>query len=228
MINNFSKILNNLSRAKERLVDTKEKLQSCQKLLHCKRDELKKLWLESLENRAVYDLLERVEQVASLPKQVDSFASKKYYLHAAQCCVDGLRQLGEERPGPDQPPRATGQFYSSDSNYGALSRIDALSEIRSELIGKKDSLFESAIDELHRHLYHVSTSDVRKAFQRNGSFRASEIEDANRARKRSTIDILSGDYKSNQALFDWFFLFKFLLFCRTTETSVQHRRANSE
>ena len=198
-MNNFSRILNNLGRSKEKLLDTREKLQSCQKLLHCKRDELKKLWLESLENRAVYDILERVEHVASLPKQVDSFASKKYYLHAAQCCVDGLRQLGEERPSVDQSNRVT---TSNINDYGSLSKIEALSEVRTELIAKKDFLFESAIDELHRHLYHVSTSEVRKSFQRVGSFRGSVSGDSTgNRRKLSAIEILSNDYKSRNSFF---------------------------
>ncbi|OTF77480.1 hypothetical protein BLA29_013746 [Euroglyphus maynei] len=65
----FSTILTNLSKAKERLIDTRDKLLNCQKLLHCKREELKKLWLEIIENRAVFNLLERIERVSALPKQ---------------------------------------------------------------------------------------------------------------------------------------------------------------
>ena len=205
-MNIFSKILNNLGRSKEKLLDTREKLQNCQKLLHCKRDELKKLWLESVENKAVLDLLERIEAVASLPKQVDSFASKKYFLHAAQCCVDGLRQLGEDTQKDSMQNSATMKSSSrlGDGVYSALNKIEALSDVRVELLGKKEFLFESSIDELHRHLYLISSADVRKRFHRNGSFRSSNyipdglLAPEQRSRKGSAFEILanSNDLKS--------------------------------
>lgn len=38
----------------------KEKLTTCKTLLHCKRDELKKLWLEAVEHKHVLQLLEEM------------------------------------------------------------------------------------------------------------------------------------------------------------------------
>lgn len=174
---------------------------NCEKLLHCKRDELKKLWLELYENKAVYDLLERIETVSNLPKQVDSYISKKYYLHAAQCCVEGLRQLGEDSGGTslpmgNGPPKVGSRF--GDSGHGSLRKIEALAEVRAELIARKDALFESAIDELHRHLYLISSADVRKRFHRTGSFRSTgdnlnELSAEKRLRKMSSISLLTSN-----------------------------------
>lgn len=160
---NFSKILNNLSRAKERLIDTRDKLLSCQKLLHCKRDELKKLWFEIVENRAVFNLLERIEQISLLPRQVDSYAEKKHYLHAAQCCIDGLSQLGNNFSSNQERIRSPCPISIEHCN--SLGKIDALSEIRVELLAKKEMLFDKCIDELHRHLYQSATDNIRKTFQ---------------------------------------------------------------
>lgn len=171
---------------------------NCEKLLHCKRDELKKLWLELYENKAVFNLLERIETVSNLPKQVDSYISKKYYLHAAQCCVEGLRQLGEDSGGTSLP---MGNAHSKagtrfeDSGHGSLREIEALAEVRSELITRKDALFESAIDELHRHLYLISSADVRKRFHRTGSFRSTsdnqnELSAEKKLRKMSSISLV--------------------------------------
>lgn len=219
MMNTFSKILNNLGRSKEKLLDTREKLMNCEKLLHCKRDELRKLWLELYENKAVFDLLERIETVSNLPKQVDSYISKKYYLHAAQCCVEGLRQLGEEAGGgnsassaSNMPPGKPGSRFG-DSGHGSLIKIEALSEVRSELLTRKEALFESAIDELHRHLYLISSADVRKRFHRTGSFRSSgdnqhsELTAEQRYRKNmSSMSSISSNNSNYHQNFSPFYL----------------------
>lgn len=46
------------NRTKIRLV--KEKLQDCKKKLHCRRDELKSLWLEGLQYKHMLQLLEEM------------------------------------------------------------------------------------------------------------------------------------------------------------------------
>ena len=46
-----------LSRARTRLTTVKESLKACKELLHYKRDELKKLWLDGVEQKHVLELL---------------------------------------------------------------------------------------------------------------------------------------------------------------------------
>ncbi|KAH9520629.1 Exocyst complex component 4 [Dermatophagoides farinae] len=198
----FSTILTNLSRAKERLIDTRDKLLNCQKLLHCKREELKKLWLEIIENRAVFNLLERIERVSALPRQVESYADKKHYLHAGKCCVDGLRQLGCSESSPclssvgelDPSSTTTNGFQSPSSAMGnnqfdfSLGKIEALTEVRQELLTKKEMLFDKCIEELHRHLYSITTENVRKQFQNEQQQRQiRETSNSNQNHKPSVI-----------------------------------------
>jgi exocyst complex component 4 len=46
-----------LARARTRLSTVKESLKACKELLHYKRDELKKLWLDGVEQKHVLELL---------------------------------------------------------------------------------------------------------------------------------------------------------------------------
>ena len=54
---NLSQLVNE---SKEKIHRVKENLQSCKKLLHCKRDELKKLWVEGLEYKYMLQYLEEM------------------------------------------------------------------------------------------------------------------------------------------------------------------------
>lgn len=163
----FSKISQRLKQSRERVVATRDKLETCQNLLHCKRDELKKLWLESVENKVVLELLDRVESIMIVPQNVDNYINRKHYLHATKLLVNSLLQLETD-----------------------LANVDALKEVKSELIHKKDSIYDVIVDELHKHLYFRSTNDVIKKFKRHGSVR--HTSDTNPAsRKMSVADILS-------------------------------------
>lgn len=163
----FSKISHRLKQSKERLVNSREKLQTCMNLLHCKRDELKKLWLESVENKIVLQLLGHVEQLMDVPQEVSNFINKKHYLHATKLLMNSLNQL-----------------------EGGLSNVDALREVRTELLMKKDSLYEIIIDEFHKHLYVRSTAEILKRFRRQGSDKKMAHE-GTPVRKLSATDLLS-------------------------------------
>lgn len=46
--------------AKDRIKNVKNNLQSCKTLLQCKRDELRKLWVDSTEQKYILDLMEQM------------------------------------------------------------------------------------------------------------------------------------------------------------------------
>lgn len=55
------------------LHQVKQKLQTGKILLQCKRDELRRLWLESVEHSHVLQLLEQIEGLNSVPHKLDKF-----------------------------------------------------------------------------------------------------------------------------------------------------------
>lgn len=126
----FSKISSRITVSRDKILCIKEKLTTCKILLHCKRDELKKLWLEAVEHKRVLELLEEIESLVEVPEKVDIFLEKKQYLHATQLLVSSVHLV-----------------------EGSLEGVEALKDVRAKLLFKKERLHEELVEELHRQLY---------------------------------------------------------------------------
>jgi exocyst complex component 4 len=121
----------------------REKLSSCQSLLNCKRDDLKRLWLESIENKFILEQLDAIDQQIKVPEKVTEYLKGKRYLHATELLINCLSHL-----------------------EGNLKTIEGLTEIKNDLISKKEEMFNLFLDDLHRHIYVKSTSEVLKKIKR--------------------------------------------------------------
>lgn len=71
-------------------LQVKENLLSCKMLLHCKRDELRKLWIEGIEHKHVLQLLDEIESIKQVPQRLESYMASKHYLHATDMLVSRL------------------------------------------------------------------------------------------------------------------------------------------
>lgn len=69
------------------LSQVKENLLSCKMLLHCKRDELRKLWIEGIEHKHVLELLDEIENIKQVPQKLETCMASKHYLHATDMLV---------------------------------------------------------------------------------------------------------------------------------------------
>jgi exocyst complex component 4 len=56
----FGKLSARVTTSREKIHAVKENLQACKLLLRCRRDELKKLWLEGIGHKHVLQLLEEM------------------------------------------------------------------------------------------------------------------------------------------------------------------------
>lgn len=135
----FSKVSAGLDSAQNRLKGVREKLVMCQSLLDCKRDELKRLWVESIETRHVMELLHLVEEQAKQPDKIAELIRKKHYLAATKGVIASLDVLDDRLHG-----------------------VSALDDVRADLVAKKDELFTLFLDDLHKHVYIRSTVGVVK------------------------------------------------------------------
>ncbi|XP_074643044.1 exocyst complex component 4-like [Tubulanus polymorphus] len=144
----FTKISDRISTSRERVQLVKQNLESCKNLLHCKRDDLRKLWLEGVEQKTVVELLDQIENLNQVPDKLELYMNKKQYLLATQLLVSSMKQL-----------------------EGDLAGVEALRGLTNELRDKKEQLHEVLIDELNRQIYIKATSNVVKVFQRQGSQR---------------------------------------------------------
>ncbi|XP_041113724.1 exocyst complex component 4-like isoform X4 [Polyodon spathula] len=136
-IRTYQSITERITNSRNKIKQVKENLLSCKMLLHCKRDELRKLWIEGIEHKHVLNLLDEIENIKRVPQKLEHCMSSKHYLHATDMLVSAVNSL-----------------------EGPLLQVEGLSDLRLELHMKKLKMHMVLIDELHRHLYIKSTSRV--------------------------------------------------------------------
>ncbi|XP_020899282.1 exocyst complex component 4 isoform X1 [Exaiptasia diaphana] len=129
-IQTFTGIASRIEASRAKVKNLKDSLLSCKTLLRCKRDDLKKYWMEGMEYNEVLNLLDRIDQVKNVPEQIEEYKRQKYYLHATELLVSTVSLL-----------------------EGSLSGVEALRHVRLDLQAKKQVFHEVLIEELHKHLY---------------------------------------------------------------------------
>ncbi|XP_013860253.1 exocyst complex component 4 [Austrofundulus limnaeus] len=134
-IRTYQSITERITSSRNKIKQVKENLLSCKMLLHCKRDELRKLWIEGIEHKHVLQLLDEIESIKQVPQSLETYMASKHYLHVTDMLVSAVESL-----------------------EGPLLQVEGLGDLRLELKNKKLLLPVVLIDELHRHLYIKSTS----------------------------------------------------------------------
>ncbi|KAJ1162768.1 hypothetical protein NDU88_003233 [Pleurodeles waltl] len=135
----YQSITERITNSRNKIKQVKENLLSCKMLLHCKRDELRKLWIEGIEHKHVLNLLDEIENIKQVPQKLEQCMASKHYLNATDMLVSAVESL-----------------------EGPLLQVEGLSDLRLELHSKKMNLHLVLIDELHRHLYIKSTNRVKR------------------------------------------------------------------
>ncbi|XP_023063593.1 exocyst complex component 4 isoform X1 [Piliocolobus tephrosceles] len=153
-IRTYQSITERITNSRNKIKQVKENLLSCKMLLHCKRDELRKLWIEGIEHKHVLNLLDEIENIKQVPQKLEQCMASKHYLSATDMLVSAVESL-----------------------EGPLLQVEGLSDLRLELHSKKMNLHLVLIDELHRHLYIKSTSRVVQRNKEKGKM-SSLVKDA--------------------------------------------------
>ena len=110
----------------------RESLVACKELLHYKRDELKKLWLDGVEQKHVLQLLQQVQGIKELPEKISGQLARKEFLTATRGITESLKLLS-----------------------GTLKDVEALAEVRTELETRQAQLYTRLLDDLTGQLYEV-------------------------------------------------------------------------
>uniref|UniRef100_A0A8C3WBJ9 Exocyst complex component Sec8 n=1 Tax=Catagonus wagneri TaxID=51154 RepID=A0A8C3WBJ9_9CETA len=152
-IRTYQSITERITSSRNKIKQVKENLLSCKMLLHCKRDELRKLWIEGIEHKHVLNLLDEIENIKQVPQKLEQCMASKHYLSATDMLVSAVESL-----------------------EGPLLQVEGLSDLRLELHSKKMNLHLVLIDELHRHLYIKSTSRAVQQSKEKGR-RSSLVKD---------------------------------------------------
>ncbi|KAL8222465.1 UNVERIFIED_CONTAM: hypothetical protein K2H54_076914 [Gekko kuhli] len=81
-IRTYQSITERITNSRNKIKQVKENLLSCKMLLHCKRDELRKLWIEGIEHKHVLNLLDEIENIKQVPQKLQQCMASKHYLTA--------------------------------------------------------------------------------------------------------------------------------------------------
>ncbi|XP_007951120.1 exocyst complex component 4 [Orycteropus afer afer] len=81
-IRTYQSITERITNSRNKIKQVKENLLSCKMLLHCKRDELRKLWIEGIEHKHVLNLLDEIENIKQVPQKLEQCMATKHYLSA--------------------------------------------------------------------------------------------------------------------------------------------------
>ncbi|XP_046631029.1 exocyst complex component 4-like [Daphnia pulicaria] len=155
----YSKVSVSINDARTRIAMVKGQLAACRGLLHCRRDELKKLWLEGVEHKQVLLMLNQIEKLKEIPDKINENIAKKNYIAAAQLIVEAHENL-----------------------QGPLQNVEALKDVRSDLATKQERFYKILLEDLSHYIYVKSSNDVlqwkraanaQPAFQRASSGRNS-------------------------------------------------------
>ncbi|GAB1604300.1 exocyst complex component 4-like [Argonauta hians] len=168
ILQTFSIINKNVNESRDKIRKIKEDLSSCKTLLHCKRDELRRLWIEGVEHKTIVSILDQIEQIKDVPQKLEGYMAKKHYLHATELVVSAVARV-----------------------EGSLSGVNALRDLKVDLISRKELMHEVLIDELNRQIYIRATSEAStRNVQRSGSGRSSKCPQtgspADRSYRRTT------------------------------------------
>ncbi|XP_040565491.1 exocyst complex component 4 [Lepeophtheirus salmonis] len=125
--------------ARRNMRKVKSELIACRQLLHYKRDELKRLWLDGFEQKHVLLLLEKIETIKECPDQIELLISQKKFIEATKSIVQHLNSLENE-----------------------LKNVEGLTELRAHLLAKKEVLYKILLDDMLHQLHVESTFNILK------------------------------------------------------------------
>ncbi|VDK73034.1 unnamed protein product [Litomosoides sigmodontis] len=128
-LESFRNVSTRITACREKVHSIRSSLLTCRSLLQCRRDDLKRLWMENAQQKHVSTILAQIEGLNRLGTEVESaMAASNYYL-------------------------AANSLNEADLLFnGPFSNIDGLNQLRSQLLDLSKKLVERIINDITNHL----------------------------------------------------------------------------
>ncbi|XP_070072570.1 exocyst complex component 4 isoform X1 [Drosophila takahashii] len=172
----FSQVSSEVTTSRERIHAVKENLGVCKRLLQCRRDELRKMWMDAVQHKYVLEMLEQIQELRKVPQRVVGYTAKRQYLHASKTLTDALATLN-----------------------GPLQAVEGLSDLRTDLQTRRQQLYQRLHEELVTQVYTNSASEALSSFQRSNSSRLNSSFTRGIGARRST-DRIEANARVRKAL----------------------------
>ncbi|GMS97937.1 hypothetical protein PENTCL1PPCAC_20112, partial [Pristionchus entomophagus] len=101
-LSTFKDVSSRISVCRERVINVRNALSQCKQILENKRDDLKKLWVESSEQRHIVEIMNKLDELRNIPIEVEILMDKGAFETAADTitrakvemreveCIEGL------------------------------------------------------------------------------------------------------------------------------------------
>lgn len=142
----FIQMSSTVTSTRDKLRGIKERLIACKTLLNCRRDELKKLWVEGVEHKHILLLLDEIELLKGIPSKLAHHLANKDYLSGTKILVSALT-----------------------SGEGELANVEGLHELRTELQAKKEKLYDVLLKEISYIIYVDPVKSLNSSSQEDPS-----------------------------------------------------------
>ncbi|TKR92101.1 hypothetical protein L596_006817 [Steinernema carpocapsae] len=124
-LKSFRQVSTKITASRERIHNVRNALQTCKSLLQCRRDDLKKLWMENAEQKRVANILQQIEEIKNLNKSIEDYMANSNYHEA----VNVLKRSDILLNGP-------------------LSGIEGLSQLRTHIQEHSQVILNRIIEDL--------------------------------------------------------------------------------
>lgn len=178
----FSKISLELDYSRDKVHKVRENLQTCKQLLRCRREELKKLYTDAVKNKHVMEYLDHINELRHVNStKFNSSLQRRHYLKATKMLMNSI-EISQKQ----------------------MREVEGLNDLRQDFENKKVQLYNKLVEEMNRHIYHSSTTEVLTNFQRNNSARISSSNQFQSPFQRNTVrksaDRIEANNKAKKAL----------------------------
>ncbi|KAL3998268.1 Sec8 exocyst complex component specific domain family protein [Acanthocheilonema viteae] len=128
-LESFRNVSTRITACREKVHSIRSSLLTCRSLLQCRRDDLKRLWMENAQQKHVSTILAQIEGLNRLENEVEAaMATSNYHL-------------------------AANSLNEADLLFnGPFSNIDGLNQLRSQLLDLSKKLVERIVNDITHHL----------------------------------------------------------------------------
>ncbi|VDM07837.1 unnamed protein product [Wuchereria bancrofti] len=128
-LESFRNVSTRITACREKVHSIRSSLLTCRSLLQCRRDDLKRLWMENAQQKHVSTILAQIEGLNRLGSEVEAaMATSNYHL-------------------------AANSLNEADLLFnGPFSNIDGLNQLRSQLLDLSKKLIEQIVNDITNHL----------------------------------------------------------------------------
>ncbi|XP_054713536.1 uncharacterized protein LOC129222997 [Uloborus diversus] len=116
--------------------------------LQCRQNDIRRLWIESLQHKYVHRLLEEIDSLRKVPEELNSNVMDEKLLHCTEVLVSSLKLLNDQ-----------------------FGNIDALKELKKELSNFGEKLYSVLLEELFKELY---TCKLEPFYEWLGSYKVAD------------------------------------------------------